>query len=194
MNIVCYMMNHIDGVMVGVIDCGYEPHSGQTKDYEIDICCFFAKHTALWRKSKDWLARNQYNVSEWRDVSTLARNQYNVSEWRDVSTLARNQYNVSEWRDVSTLTRNQYNVSEWRDVSTLARKRYNVSKWGDVAICRLLFQWASTVKSQLSMLIWYKADLIIISLKINLFFSWYSWKIAELALNNNHSLTKICLL
>ena len=64
MNIVCYMMNHIDGVMVGVIDCGYEPRSGQTKDYEIDICCFFAKHTALWRKSKDWLARNQYNVSE----------------------------------------------------------------------------------------------------------------------------------
>jgi hypothetical protein len=141
---------------------GFDPRSGQTKDYEIGICCFFAKHTALWRKSKDWLARNQYNVSEWRDVSTLARNQYNVSEWRDVSTLARN--------------------------------RYNVSKWGDVAICRLLFQWASTVKSQLSMLIWYKADLIIISLKINLFFSWYSWKIAELALNNNHSLTKICLL
>jgi hypothetical protein len=34
-----------------------------------------------------------------------------------------------------------------------------------------------------------KADLIIISLKINLFSPWYSWKIAELALNNNHSLT-----
>jgi hypothetical protein len=27
-------------------------------------------------------------------------------------------------------------------------------------------------------------------LKINLFLSWYSWKIAELALNNNHSLTQ----
>jgi hypothetical protein len=26
-------------------------------------------------------------------------------------------------------------------------------------------------------------------LKINLFSPWYSWKIAELALNNNHSLT-----
>jgi hypothetical protein len=33
-----------------------------------------------------------------------------------------------------------------------------------------------------------KADLIIISLKINLFSLWYSWKISELALNNNHSL------
>ena len=29
--------------------------------------------------------------------------------------------------------------------------------------------------------------LIIISLKINLFSPWYSWKVAELALNNNHS-------
>jgi hypothetical protein len=26
--------------------------------------------TALRRKSKDWLARNQYNVSEWGDMST----------------------------------------------------------------------------------------------------------------------------
>jgi hypothetical protein len=33
------------------------------------------------------------------------------------------------------------------------------------------------------------AILIVISLKINLFSPWYSWKIAELALNNNHSLT-----
>ena len=33
-------------------------------DYKIGIYCFFAKHTALNRKSKDWLARNQDNVSE----------------------------------------------------------------------------------------------------------------------------------
>ena len=46
------------------IDCGFEPRSGQTKDCEIGICCFSAKHTALRRKSKDWLARNQNNVSE----------------------------------------------------------------------------------------------------------------------------------
>ena len=37
-------------------------------------------------------------------------------------------------------------------------------------------------------------DLIIISLKINLFLPWYSWKIAELALNNIHSLTHSRLL
>jgi hypothetical protein len=34
-------------------------------DYEIGICCFSAKHTALRRKSKDWSARNRDNVSEW---------------------------------------------------------------------------------------------------------------------------------
>jgi len=52
------------------------------------------------------------------------------------------------------------------------------------------FQWASTIKIQLSLLVWYKADIIIIPLKINLFSPWYSWKIAALALNNNHSLTQ----
>jgi hypothetical protein len=52
-----------------VIDRGFESRSGQTKDYNIGICCFSAKHAALRRKSKDWLARNQNNVSEWDDMS-----------------------------------------------------------------------------------------------------------------------------
>jgi hypothetical protein len=29
-----------------------------------------AEHAALMRKSKDWFARNQNNVSEWSDLST----------------------------------------------------------------------------------------------------------------------------
>jgi uncharacterized membrane protein YfhO len=41
---------------------------GSTKDYEIGICCFSAKHAALKRKSKDWLAQNQDNVSECGDI------------------------------------------------------------------------------------------------------------------------------
>jgi hypothetical protein len=41
-----------------------------TGDYKIGICCFSAKHAALRRKSKDWLAQNQNNVSEWSDMST----------------------------------------------------------------------------------------------------------------------------
>jgi hypothetical protein len=50
------------------VNRGFEPQLGQTKDYKIGICCFSAKHAALRRKSKDWLARNQDNVSEWGDM------------------------------------------------------------------------------------------------------------------------------
>jgi hypothetical protein len=54
-----------------VVDLVFErPPSDQTKDYEIGICCFSAKHAALRSKSKDWLARNQNNASEWSDMST----------------------------------------------------------------------------------------------------------------------------
>ena len=52
------------------VDREFEQLSSQTKDYKIGICCFSAKYTALRRKSKDWLARNQNNVSEWSDMST----------------------------------------------------------------------------------------------------------------------------
>ena len=52
-----------------VVDHGFEAQLGQTKDYKIGICCFSAKQAALRRKSKDWLDRNQNNVSEWRDIS-----------------------------------------------------------------------------------------------------------------------------
>jgi hypothetical protein len=118
-----HLFDRICGVMVSMlassmVDCGFEPRSGQSKDYKISICCFSAKHVALRRKSKDWLARNQNNVSGWSDMS----------------------------------------------------------------IRGLLFQWASTIKKQLSMLFLYKVNLIIISLQINLFSPWYRWKIAEVAL------------
>jgi hypothetical protein len=52
------------------VDFGFEPRSGQTKDYNICICCFSAKHAALMRKSKKWLDRNQNNVSGWSNMST----------------------------------------------------------------------------------------------------------------------------
>ena len=55
----------ISGLMVSVltlsvIDREFESQSSQT----IDKICFYAKHTELRRKNKDWLARNQDNVSE----------------------------------------------------------------------------------------------------------------------------------
>ena len=52
------------------VDRGFEPQSGQTKDYTIGICCFSAKYAALRRKSKDWSSRNQNNVSEWSNMYT----------------------------------------------------------------------------------------------------------------------------
>ena len=52
------------------VDRGFEPRSGQTKDYTIGICCFSSKHAALRNKTKDWLARSQNNVFEWSDIST----------------------------------------------------------------------------------------------------------------------------
>jgi len=68
------MNNHIGSVIVCVltssaVDHGFEPRSGQTKYNKICICCFSAKQTALRRKSKDWLFRNQDNMSEWGDMS-----------------------------------------------------------------------------------------------------------------------------
>ena len=123
-----FITHRTGGVMVSVlasseVDRGFEPRSGQPKDYNICIWFFSAKHAELRRKSKDWLAQNENNRPEWSDTST----------------------------------------------------------------CGLLFQWASTIKIQLSVL----ADLTIISLIINLFSPWYSWKFAELALTNNRSLTFI---
>ena len=48
---------------LSAIDREFEPWSGQTKDCEND------KHGILRKKSKDLLARNQDNVSEWGDMS-----------------------------------------------------------------------------------------------------------------------------
>ena len=41
---------------LSAVDCGFQPRSGQTKDYQIGNCCFSAKHAALKRKAKTgWL-------------------------------------------------------------------------------------------------------------------------------------------
>ena len=52
-----FYCNHVGGVMVSMltssaIDCGFEPWSGQTKDYKIGICCFSAKHAPLRREQR----------------------------------------------------------------------------------------------------------------------------------------------
>ena len=69
------VINRIGGVKVrmptsSAVDRGFESRSVQTKDFKIGICCFSATHGVLRRNSKDWLARNQNNVTEWGDMST----------------------------------------------------------------------------------------------------------------------------
>jgi hypothetical protein len=63
------MSSHDIANVFNFVDRGFEPQSGQTKDFKIGICCFSAEHTGLRRKSKDWLFRSQENVSEWDDMS-----------------------------------------------------------------------------------------------------------------------------
>ena len=51
-------VHYTGGVMVSVLSPSvvvsvFEPRWGQTKDNQIGICCFSAKHAALRRKSKD---------------------------------------------------------------------------------------------------------------------------------------------
>jgi hypothetical protein len=55
---------------LSVVDRGFEPRLGQTKDSKIGICCFSDKHAVLRRKGKDWLAKHQDEVSEWSGMSS----------------------------------------------------------------------------------------------------------------------------
>ena len=66
-------INYIRCAIVSVftssaVDREFESRAGQRKDYAICICCFL--YAVLENKSKDWLARNQDNVSEWKDMIT----------------------------------------------------------------------------------------------------------------------------
>jgi hypothetical protein len=59
----------VNVLALSAVDCGFEPPC-QTKDYKIGIWCYFARYAALRRKSKDCLAGNKDNVSEWSDMFT----------------------------------------------------------------------------------------------------------------------------
>ena len=95
----------------------------QTKDYQLVCVAYNAKHAELRRKGKDWLLRNQDNVSE----------------------------------------------------------------WSDIYICGLLFPLANTIKKTKRVGLEKSGHHHHLS---NLVSPWYSYKIVELALNNNRSLTK----
>jgi hypothetical protein len=61
----------------------------------------------------------------------------------------------------------------------LARNWDNVSKWGDMFIHGLLFQWANTIRNPAKRVDLVQADLIIISLIINLFSPWCTEKLSS---------------
>jgi hypothetical protein len=44
------------------VDRGLYPQSSKPKDYSIGVCCVSAKHAALRRENKNWLARNHYKL------------------------------------------------------------------------------------------------------------------------------------
>jgi hypothetical protein len=45
------------------VDRGFEPRSGQTKDYKIGICCFSAKHASLRVKEQRLVgSESEYRV------------------------------------------------------------------------------------------------------------------------------------
>jgi hypothetical protein len=48
---------------------GYSPDQVKTKTITL-FCCFTAKHASLMSKIKDWLAKNQDNISEWSEIYT----------------------------------------------------------------------------------------------------------------------------
>jgi hypothetical protein len=108
-----------------VVDRGFKAQSGQTKHYKTGICCFSARHAWLRRKSKDWSARNQGNMSE--RVTCLS---------------------------------------------------------ADCCFSELAL-WKSNQACQSGT----KGTSSSYQCKVSLFSPWYSWTIAELALNNYHLLT-----
>ena len=68
--------NRVGGAMVSVLASGavdrvFNPQLYETKECMIGICCFSAKHTALRRKIKDWVAHCQDDVSECGVMSIL---------------------------------------------------------------------------------------------------------------------------
>jgi hypothetical protein len=49
-----FISDQLEGMLgSNAVERGFEPQSGQTKDYKIGICCFSTKHAALKSKSRD---------------------------------------------------------------------------------------------------------------------------------------------
>jgi hypothetical protein len=77
------------------------------------------------------------------------------------------------WSTIPPLTTLRNNrLSDW-----LAWNWVNVSEWSDMSTRWLMFQWASTIKIQIRVLVYIDSGPHLIN--CNLFLPWYGWKIAQ---------------
>ena len=83
----------ISVITSSVVDHGFEPWLGHTKDYESGICCMSTKHAAVGSKSKDWLAWNQHIVSQERYVYPWTISVKNLTKFVWIST----KHTLSYW-------------------------------------------------------------------------------------------------
>jgi hypothetical protein len=77
-----------------------------------------------------------------------------------------------------------------RKDAPLRSNQTNASEWSDTSIHRLVLQWAGTTKIQRSGLVYYKADVIIISSRV-ICSPHDRWKNWPFGVSNNHSLTHL---
>jgi hypothetical protein len=87
---------------------------------------FSSKHAALRSKSKDWLARNQNNVSEWSDMSTREL----LFQWGSTIKI-----NSACWSSTKRTSSSSHNV-------VFNSNRFNYIQFQIVLHCQLVLQMA----------------------------------------------------
>ena len=83
------LFNRIGGVMVSMlaasaVDRGFEPRSGQTKDYDIGMCCFSTKPAALKEYDTVGIAKWFVHENSWFGQLRHALSKYakkNIPYW-----------------------------------------------------------------------------------------------------------------
>jgi hypothetical protein len=142
------------------VDRGFEPRSGQTKDYKIGICCF-SKTGWLWIEimcqSGATCLENHRPVTSYDTLYHIMLYWVHLAMnwvWTHSDRHWFNKFDLNPAGQfcfmfiLSILCVNKLHVN-WHLLllqDWLALNRNNVSEWGHMSIHRLLFQWASTMK------------------------------------------------
>ena len=128
------------------------------------LCCIIKRNQAnLFFFAENVLCRNiTYLISTWRpDCVCVVIDSVVISSV--VSWVSRsNQVKPKTIKLVLATCHLRY-MTRSKSKDCLTQNQDNVSKWSDIFTHGLLFQSASTVKIQLSLLVEYKADIIIVS-------------------------------